>query len=332
MIHRRFLRRAAAAAVALAPVPSAAGPMPGPVALTAPGPQGPLAGTLLDPGGARPVVVILPGSGPTDRDGNSPLGITAASYRLLAEALAGRGIATVRVDKRGMFGSAAALADANAVTIADYAADALGWAREAAARTGNRCAWLLGHSEGVLVALTAAAGADPDGGLCGVILLEGPGRPLGTVLREQFRANPANAAILPAALAAIESLEGGRRVDAATLPPPLNLIFNDRVQPFLMDLMATDPAALARRVRLPMLIVSGARDLQIAEADAAALAAAQPAARTVRIDGMNHVLKLVDSDDRAANMAAYADPSRPVAPALVDAVADFIALRQDNPR
>ena len=45
--------------------------------------------------------------GPTDRDGNNPLGITSASYRLLAEALAEQGVSSVRIDKRGMFGSKA---------------------------------------------------------------------------------------------------------------------------------------------------------------------------------------------------------------------------------
>src|SRR3954466_8477510 len=87
--------------------------------LTAPGPQGPLAGTLLDAGKGAPVVLIIPGSGPTDRDGNNPMGATAAPYRLLAEALADNGVSTVRIDKRGLGGSKAAVADGNKVTIAD---------------------------------------------------------------------------------------------------------------------------------------------------------------------------------------------------------------------
>ena len=54
-------------------------------------------GTLLSPDGQiRAAAVIIPGSGPTDRNGDSPLGVSAASYRLLAEALADQGIATLR--------------------------------------------------------------------------------------------------------------------------------------------------------------------------------------------------------------------------------------------
>ena len=67
---------------------------------------GDLHGTLLSRGKKAPVVLIVPGSGPTDRDGNNPLGVQAQPYKLLAEALFEDGIATVRIDKRGMFGSA----------------------------------------------------------------------------------------------------------------------------------------------------------------------------------------------------------------------------------
>jgi pimeloyl-ACP methyl ester carboxylesterase len=293
-------------------------------AVTIAGPQGPLAGTLLDARSEAerraPVVVVIPGSGPTDRDGNSPLGMTAASYRLLAEALAERGVSTLRIDKRGMFGSKAAVVDANAVTIADYAADAHRWAAEAAKRTGDRCAWLLGHSEGGLVAMKAAQ--DPRG-LCGVILVAAPGRPLGAVMREQLRANPANAPLLSPALATIDALESGKRVDPATLPPPLDALFRAEVQGFLIDAFAQDPVTLAARITLPVLIVQGDRDLQVAVADAQALAKADPKATLAIVPGVNHVLKAV-GEGRAANLSAYADPSLPVAPAVVDAVAKAV--------
>src|SRR6185437_11332636 len=137
------------------------------VPMTAPGPQGPLAGTLEDAGKGAPVVLIIPGSGPTDRDGNNPIGVTAAPYRLLAEALAAKGVSSVRIDKRGMFGSKAAVPDPNKVTIADYATDAHSWAAAVRKQTGAKCVWVLGHSEGALIAL--AATQQPQG-ICGVIL------------------------------------------------------------------------------------------------------------------------------------------------------------------
>jgi hypothetical protein len=289
--------------------------------ITAPGPKGPLAGTLLDGGVKAPVVMIVPGSGPTDRDGNNPLGVTAAPYRLLAEALAAKGVSSVRIDKRGMFGSKQAVADVNAVTISDYATDTHQWVAAIRERTGASCVWVLGHSEGALVALAAAQ--QPDG-ICGVILVSGAGRKLSDVIREQLRTNPANAPLLDSAMAALDSLERGRHVDVADMHPALQKLFAPQVQGFLIDMFRQDPAKLAASLKLPVLIVQGERDLQVSVADAQALAAAQPKAKLVLIDKMNHVLKDVDSNDRAANLATYADPALPVDPRLVDAIATFV--------
>ena len=286
--------------------------------VTAPGPQGALAGTMLGEGKGRPVVLIVPGSGPTDRDGNSPLGVVAAPYRLLAEALAARGVASVRVDKRGMFGSKAAVADANAVTVADYAADVHAWARTLRARTGAPCVWVLGHSEGGVVALAAAQdGAD----LCGVILVSTPGRALGLVIRDQFRANPANAPLMPAIEATFATLEKGGTVDHAALPAALQPVFPPQLDGYFRSFLPTDPAALLARYKGPVLIVQGTRDLQVPVTDAQRLAATDPRAALVLVEGATHVLKHVATDDRAANIATYSDASLPLAPEVVTAVA-----------
>jgi pimeloyl-ACP methyl ester carboxylesterase len=295
------------------------------VEVTVPGPKGDLAGTFVDAGKGSPIVLIIPGSGPTDRDGNNPLGVKAAPYRLLAEALAAKGVSTVRADKRGMFGSKAAIVDANAVSIADYASDAHQWVDALRKRTGAKCVWLLGHSEGAIVAL--AAGQQPQG-LCGLILVAGPGRKLGAILREQLRANPANAPLLPQAMAALDSLEADKTVDTTAMPAPLMPLFNAKVQPFLIDLLSQDPAKLAAATRLPMLIVRGGKDIQVAAADLDALHGARPDAVVLSPRNMNHVLKDVAGDDRASNLATYADPDLPVDPALVDGIADFVKAKR----
>src|SRR6476469_307500 len=230
------------------------------VAMAVPGPKGDLAGTFGDAGKGAPVVLIIPGSGPTDRDGNNPMGVKAAPYKLLADALAAKGVSTLRADKRGLFESKAAIADANSVSIADYAGDAHAWADALRKRTGAKCVWLLGHSEGGLVALAAAQQPHE---LCGVILVSAAGRKLGVVIREQLRANPANAPLLPPAMAALDSLEAGKTVDQSTLPAPLLPLSNAKVQPCLIDLLSKDPARLATAATLPMLIVQGERDIQV---------------------------------------------------------------------
>lgn len=289
--------------------------------VTAPGPQGPLEGTYLDAGKHTPVVLIIPGSGPTDRDGNNPLGITAAPYRLLAEALATQAVSSVRIDKRGLGGSKGAVADGNKVTIADYVTDTHNWIAAIRKRTGVKCVWVLGHSEGSLVALAAAQ--QPDG-MCGVISVSGAGRKLSDVIRDQLRANPANAPLLDQAMAALDTLEKGQHVDVSGMNPALLRLFAPQVQDFLIDDFRHDPAKLAASLKLPLLIVQGERDIQVSAADARALAAAQPKAKLVLVPAMNHVLKDVANDDRSANVATYSDFSLPVDSALVDAVASFV--------
>ncbi len=288
----------------------------------APGPQGSLKGTMLSAAAPNaPVGLIIPGSGPTDRDGNNPLGVKGSPYKLLAEGLAAKGISSVRIDKRGMFASAGATPDANAVTIADYVSDLGAWTTVIRQQTGAGCVWLIGHSEGGLVAL-AAAQKLPN--LCGLILVATPGRRMAEILREQLKANPANAPILDEALAAISSLEAGRRVDDTKLNPALRPLFYAGVQGFLIDMFAQDPAALIAKVGKPVLILQGSRDLQVHEVDAQNLKKADPQAKLVILANVNHVLKSVTSDDARANLATYGDPSLPLAPGVVDAVAEFI--------
>jgi hypothetical protein len=266
-------------------------------------------------------VLIIPGSGPTDRDGNNPLGVTAAPYRLLAEALGANGVSSVRIDKRGLFGSKGAIPDPNKVTIADYAADTHAWVAAIQKQTGATCVWLLGHSEGALIALAAAQ--EPRG-ICGAILVSGAGRKLSDVIREQLRANPANAPVLDSAMSALDALDNGRHVDVTNMNPALLKLFAPQVQGFLIDMFSYNPAKLAGSVKVPLMVVQGERDIQVSTTDAKNLAAAQPKAKLVLVPAMNHVLKDVASDDRMANLATYADPSLPVDSRLVDAIADFV--------
>jgi uncharacterized protein len=270
-------------------------------------------------GGA--VVLIIPGSGPTDRDGNNPAGILAAPYRLLAEDLAVRGVTTVRIDKRGLGGSAGATPDGNAVTIPDYVTDVHAWTTVIRHRTGAPCVWLLGHSEGGLVAMATSA-TEPD--LCGLILVAAAGRPMGEVLRDQLRANPANAPLVDRALAAIDELEAGKRVDTSDMAPPLMRLFNPNVQGFLISAFSYDPAKLLKGYAKPVLILQGLRDMQVHEVDAKILKDADPNATLVLLPNVNHVLKSVSSDDRRANIAAYSNASLPLAPGVVSAIADFV--------
>lgn len=283
------------------------------------GPSGPLEGTLQPVDDAGHIVLIIPGSGPVDRDGNSPgLELATDSYRLLAEGLAAEGIASIRVDKRGLFGSAAPGTDPNDVTIGAYADDGLAWIGRATEWAPT--VWLAGHSEGGLVALETARRA-PNGALGGLMLLATAGRPMGRLLVEQLRAVPGNAALMPEIEATVGTLESGRRPPETSLSPPLRSLFSDALQGYLVDLFAKDPVALAEHWSGPTLILQGDADLQVKPLDAQLLKGALPQADCRILGSVTHMLK---ADVPGNPYATYTDPTLPlhadIIPTLVAAI------------
>ena len=123
-----------------------------------------LGGTLTVPraaAGKVPVVVIIAGSGPTDRNGNSLMGIRPNSYAQLAWRLAEKGIATLRYDKR-VLPATKGTVDITSLTLEDFAADARAAADSLARDARFSRVVLLGHSEGS--ALVADRGAPRSAG------------------------------------------------------------------------------------------------------------------------------------------------------------------------
>ena len=125
-------------------------------------------------------------------------------------------------------------------------------------------------------------------------------------------------------MSAIDALEAGKRVDTAGMNPALAPLFRPQVQGFLIDTFARDPAKLIAGLAKPVLILQGKRDIQVSVADAERLKQAAPKAELALIADTNHVLKTVTTDDRRANAMAYADPSLPLAPGVVDAIVRFV--------
>ena len=279
---------------------------------------GELHGTMINARNSDPVVLIIPGSGPTDRDGNNPMGMKTDAYKLLAEALSEEHISTVRVDKRGMFGSSGAGA-ANISSPQAYVDDIHAWIDAIKTERGSKCVFLLGHSEGALMVSLAAEGRKD---VCGLILVAGMGRKMGDVIRQQLTANPANAPVLDQAMAAINDIEAGRHPDTTNMHPALLALFRPDVQDYLIAMFGIDPVEAVRRAKKDTLIVQGTTDLQVTEQDAHLLDAA-PRTKLRLIKGMNHVLKSAPAD-RAANIATYADPSLPLAKDLVKYIRGFV--------
>jgi len=281
--------------------------------------------TLPDVDGPVPVALIIAGSGPTDRDGNQA-GHGPATLVKLAHALAARGIATLRTDKRGVAQSRGAIQALTDITFVGYADDAADWTDRLQADPRFSTVSLVGHSEGGLLAIIAgrARGADA------VVTLAGVGAPIGDALRRQL-SDPERLpddALRAEALAIVDTLETGQMVGHVSAP--LLPLFIQTVQPFLIDEMRFDPATEAAAYDGPLLIVQGTTDLQVEVADAERLAAARPDADLLIVDGMNHIL-VQDAGTLAEQVAgSYADPERPLDATLVETLAAF--LRGVEPR
>jgi pimeloyl-ACP methyl ester carboxylesterase len=281
-------------------------------------PTGTLFGTLDLPAGAGPwpVVLIHPGSGPTDRDGNSALAKND-SLKRLGQVLAAKEIACLRIDKRGIAASAKAMTKEEALTINTYADDAAAWVKQLRADKRFTQVGFIGHSEGALIGALAGQATRFDA----FVSLCGPGRRLSDILREQLKGKLD--ALAETNEAILKSLEAGKRV--ADVPKELRALYRPSVQPFLISVFKLDPAALVAKLKCPVLIVRGTADIQVSAADFDRLAKARPSVETLAVKNMTHVLKLVsDPKDRAEQMKTYTDPALPVAPALVEGVAKFL--------
>lgn len=176
---------------------------------------------------------------------------------------------------------------------------------------------ILGHSEGALVAMLAAQRAE----VAGLVLVASAGEPAGQLIERQLAAAGVPRALQETSRRIVATLERGQTVQ--DVPPELMALYRPSVQPYLISWLSLDPAAELARVPASALVVQGTTDLQVSTDDARRLAAARPETELVLIEGMNHVLKQAPPE-RAANLAAYADPGLPLAPGLATAIGTFL--------
>lgn len=282
----------------------------------------PLHGSLMQPEGQTlATAILIPGSGPTDRNGNSPFGVTNGTLKQFAEGLAAKGIATVRIDKRGVAASAPAGVAEVDLRFDHMIEDAKSWASQTVFSQNVPCVWMIGHSEGALV---AQAAAKDNAEVCGVVTLAGVGRRASVSLREQIGPQLPEP-IKTQTFDALSELEQGRMAPDA--PAALAALLRPSIQPYLVSWFKYDPAELAGEYDRPMFIGQGTADIQVTVTDAQALAAAAAAAQpnvTLKLwEGVNHLL-LEAPAERSANLATYMNPEAKIAPQIANDVAAFI--------
>jgi uncharacterized protein len=279
-----------------------------------------LSATLSAPEGARTVVILHAGSGPTDRDGNQAQ-MKNNSLKQLSDQLNEKGLATFRYDKRGIGKSTLQELKEENVSVDTFVTDLRLWIAELE-NTGNYDhIYLAGHSEGALIS-TLAAQNNP--AIKGLISIAGTGRPAGQLLKDQLKSQPQF--VLDAASPIIDELMAGNKVDS--VPVFLNSIFRKSVQPYIISWFKYDPSEEIGKLQIPTLIIQGGTDMQVHEEDAKLLDQAALKSELLIIPDMNHVLKETEFTTLMEQMKIYSDPEAPLHNELVEKIISFIKSNQ----
>lgn len=271
-----------------------------------------LMGDLYDSPNKETVVLIIPGSGPTDRNGNT-IGIaTNNSLKYLAQGIAENYIDVLTYDKRVVYFFKNKLEITtsdfrhgidDAKTIVDYLKNTKKY----------KNVIIAGHSEGSLIGMNVA-----NQNTTAFISIAGSGKPIDEILEEQINKqapmlNEANVKIL-------KELKAGNIVKEVN--PFLISLYAEHNQPFLIDWMKYNPQTDIAKLKLPILIINGTKDIQVGVENAELLHQAVPSSQKVIIENMNHIFKEITKDEQ--NMASYNNPNLPVQKELVDTIVNFI--------
>lgn len=283
-------------------------------------PTGDIYGTLTLPAGTAkvPVVLLIAGSGPTDRNGNQS-GISTNCYKMVADSLLSKGIACVRFDKRGIGESAAAAGKEENISFDDMVGDVAGMLKMLKADARFSKVIVLGHSEGSLLGMIAAGKEK----VSGYISLAGAGERADKILTRQLAVQ--SPTLSATAVKIMDSIRNGYTL--MNVEPDLKILFRPSVQPYLRSWFRYDPQLEIKKLAIPVLVLQGTTDIQVAVSDAQLLKKASPKATLKLIEGMNHVLKQAPAD-RAQNMTTYTNPTLPLSPGLMPAIYSFVAAAQ----
>lgn len=272
-------------------------------------------GTLITPEiPTLKIAIIIPGSGPTDRNGNQQM-MRNNSLKLLAEGLAQEGIASFRYDKRILtLLKQNALEEEtlrfdmfieDAVTVVDY------FKQEGRFKE----IYIIGHSQGSLVGMVVAQQSE----VSGFISLSGPGQSIDKTIVNQISLQMPD--LKDAAQQSLEVLK--RDGEVKDFSPALISILRPSVQPFMASWMQYDPREEIGKLTIPTLIVNGTKDVQVSEEEAQQLKLGKSDATLVSIEKMNHVLRIIEGDD-LENTKSYNQHQVPISKELITTLAGFI--------
>ncbi|WP_438961951.1 alpha/beta hydrolase [Nonlabens sp.] len=260
-----------------------------------------------------PLLIMLTGSGPNDRDGNSVM-TKNDSHKQLAQALLKEGIATYRYDKRVVTQMKKKKVDPD-TSFDDFITDAKDVVTHFEEDRRFSKIYIAGHSQGSLVGMLAV-----NENVDGFISLAGAGEPIDNVIVSQIAAQSPGLDTM--AKATFDKMRAQEEI-VEDVNPYLMQLQGPQIQPFMKSWMKYDPAVEIAKLKTPILIINGDRDFQVSVEQANILHAAAPSSQLEIIEGLNHVLKKVGKDDIEA-AKSYTDVNFPIHPILVEKMVAFM--------
>ena len=271
-------------------------------------------GTLLEAKETQSVLaIIIAGSGPTDRHGNS-LSIKGYYLKMLADGLNKNGVSTFRYDKRGVSKSLGNLKSTAEIRFSDYINDAKSIINHFKNIKRFTKIVVIGHSEGALIGMIASKSIADN-----FISIAGAGEDYLTVIKRQLSTRAPYIKAMSDPI--INELKKNKLVDS--VPPLLNSLFAPNLQTFLIDASSHDPVVEISKLKIPVLIIQGTNDVQITVNDAKILHAAASESRLEIIEGMNHVLRQA-SENFLLNIQTYGNSDLPIEELVIKLISTFI--------
>ncbi len=272
-------------------------------------------GNLLTPtSGSKTLLILIAGSGPTNRNGNQP-GVVTNCYKFLGQQLAQNGIAFFSYDKRIIAQMINKTVDESSLRFEDMVTDAVAVLNYFKKENTYTRIVIAGHSEGSLIGLLAA-----QQGVQGFVSLSGPGRPADEVLAEQLAHEKPE--MYSSVKQCIDAMKLSGKWQCDTPLKNAALLFRPSVIPYLNSWFQYNPAVEIQKLKIPVLIINGDQDLQVAVTDAELLKKAAPTAQISIIPNMNHVLKITPTLEE--NRKSYTDGNLPIAPTLPSIITQFV--------
>jgi pimeloyl-ACP methyl ester carboxylesterase len=258
-------------------------------------------------------ILIVSGSGVEEQIGRlSTSPVPPANFAALADGLAAKGVVSLRYDDRTPAG-AAPVSGPPKLDLAAYVARAVAWEEFLAKQPGVRCVVMVGHGQGSLIAIMAAAKVRP----CGLVSISGSGRSAlsASTDRMQGLAGPERAD----ATEALNALSRGENPKVAT--PALGE-FPAAAKAFLASWLSIDPANEIRAVRCPTIILFGTADKEADGVDASRLFDARQDATKIMVDGMNHAMEATGAP--SGDAARQGDNKMSIEPDVIEKVANLV--------